>query len=94
VWPRITATFEFSDTRVRWNLERDLAKYTPRFNVAPVDQIEKKIREMEQLPKSQEKIEILDFCQKLLQIFDFLRMHGAITSRTVEPRMTRMMPIK
>jgi putative SOS response-associated peptidase YedK len=32
---RFTATFEFSDIRVRWNLERDLPKYTPRFNVAP-----------------------------------------------------------
>jgi hypothetical protein len=32
---RITATFEFSDIRVRWNLDRDLPKYTPRFNVAP-----------------------------------------------------------
>ena len=32
---RITATFEFSDIRVRWNLDRDLASYTPRFNIAP-----------------------------------------------------------
>jgi putative SOS response-associated peptidase YedK len=32
---RITATFEFSDIRVRWNLDSDLPKYTPRFNVAP-----------------------------------------------------------
>ena len=32
---RFTATFEFSDIRVRWNLDRDLTKYTPRFNVAP-----------------------------------------------------------
>ena len=32
---RFTATFEFSDIRVRWNLDRDLPKYTPRFNVAP-----------------------------------------------------------
>ena len=32
---RFTATFEFSDVRVRWNLDRDLPKYTPRFNVAP-----------------------------------------------------------
>ena len=32
---RITATFEFSDIRVRWNLDRDLPLYTPRFNVAP-----------------------------------------------------------
>jgi putative SOS response-associated peptidase YedK len=29
------ATFEFSDIRARWNLDRDLPKYTPRFNVAP-----------------------------------------------------------
>jgi putative SOS response-associated peptidase YedK len=32
---RFTATFEFSDIRVRWNLDGDLAKYTPRFNIAP-----------------------------------------------------------
>jgi putative SOS response-associated peptidase YedK len=32
---RITPTFEFSDIRVRWNLDRDLPKYTPRFNIAP-----------------------------------------------------------
>ena len=32
---RFTATFEFSDIRVRWNLDRDLPQYTPRFNIAP-----------------------------------------------------------
>ena len=32
---RITATFEFSDIRVHWNLDHDLPKYTPRFNIAP-----------------------------------------------------------
>jgi putative SOS response-associated peptidase YedK len=32
---RFTATFEFSDIRVRWNLDRDLPDYTPRYNVAP-----------------------------------------------------------
>ena len=32
---RITATFEFSDIRIRWELDRDLPKYTPRFNIAP-----------------------------------------------------------
>jgi hypothetical protein len=32
---RFTTTFEFSDIRVRWNLDRDLSKYTPRYNVAP-----------------------------------------------------------
>jgi putative SOS response-associated peptidase YedK len=32
---RITATFEFSDIRIRWNLDRDLPLYTPRFNIAP-----------------------------------------------------------
>src|SRR5438445_5179559 len=31
----ITATFEFSDVRVRWNLDRDLPNYKPRFNIAP-----------------------------------------------------------
>jgi putative SOS response-associated peptidase YedK len=32
---RFTAMFEFSDIRVRWNLDHDLPKYTPRFNIAP-----------------------------------------------------------
>ena len=32
---RFTATFEFSGIRVRWNLDRDLQLYKPRFNVAP-----------------------------------------------------------
>ena len=32
---RFTATFEFSEIRVRWNLDRDLPNYTPRFNIAP-----------------------------------------------------------
>ena len=32
---RFTAAFEFSDIRVRWNLDRDVAKYKPRFNIAP-----------------------------------------------------------
>lgn len=32
---RFTTTFEFSDLRIRWNLDRDLPKYTPRFNIAP-----------------------------------------------------------
>jgi len=32
---RMTATFEFSDIGVRWNLDRDLPKYKPRFNIAP-----------------------------------------------------------
>jgi putative SOS response-associated peptidase YedK len=32
---RFKATFEFSDIRVRWNLDRDLPEYTPRYNVAP-----------------------------------------------------------
>ena len=34
VWP-ITATFEFSDIRIRWNLDRDLPLYKPLFNIAP-----------------------------------------------------------
>ena len=29
-----TATFEFSEIRVRWNLDRDLPLYKPRFNIA------------------------------------------------------------
>src|SRR6266481_9321207 len=32
---RITSTFEFSDIRVRWNLDHDLSLYKPRFNIAP-----------------------------------------------------------
>lgn len=32
---RITATFEFSDLRIRWNLDRNLPLYMPRFNIAP-----------------------------------------------------------
>src|SRR5262245_59486432 len=31
---RFTASFEFSDIRVCWNLDHDLPNYTPRFNVA------------------------------------------------------------
>jgi len=32
---RFTATFEFSDIRVRWNLDRDLPSFRLRFNIAP-----------------------------------------------------------
>jgi hypothetical protein len=32
---RVTATFEFSDIRIRWNLDRDLPHYTHCFNIAP-----------------------------------------------------------
>jgi putative SOS response-associated peptidase YedK len=32
---RITATFEFNDIKIRWNLEHDLAEFSPRFNIAP-----------------------------------------------------------
>ena len=32
---RFTATFEFSDIRVRWNLDHDQPQYKPRFNIAP-----------------------------------------------------------
>ena len=32
---RFTATFEFSDLKIRWSLERDLRNYSPRFNIAP-----------------------------------------------------------
>jgi len=32
---RFTASFEFRDIRMRWNLDRDLPRYTPRFNIAP-----------------------------------------------------------
>jgi putative SOS response-associated peptidase YedK len=32
---RITATFEFNEIRVRWNLDRDLSLYSRRYNIAP-----------------------------------------------------------
>jgi putative SOS response-associated peptidase YedK len=32
---RITATFEFNDIKIRWNLEHDLAAFAPHFNIAP-----------------------------------------------------------
>jgi putative SOS response-associated peptidase YedK len=32
---RFTATVEFSNIRVRWNLGHDLRLYTPHFNIAP-----------------------------------------------------------
>jgi putative SOS response-associated peptidase YedK len=32
---RITSTFEFSDIRIRWNLDRDVPLSKPRFNIAP-----------------------------------------------------------
>jgi putative SOS response-associated peptidase YedK len=32
---RFSATFEFSDIRIRWNLERELPAFAPRFNIAP-----------------------------------------------------------
>jgi putative SOS response-associated peptidase YedK len=32
---RFAATFEFSNIRVRWYLDRDLSLYKPRFNIAP-----------------------------------------------------------
>jgi putative SOS response-associated peptidase YedK len=34
VWPHYSY-FEFSDIRVRWNLDRDLPLYKPHFNIAP-----------------------------------------------------------
>lgn len=32
---RFTATFEFREIKVRWNLQRDLPVFTPRYNIAP-----------------------------------------------------------
>jgi putative SOS response-associated peptidase YedK len=32
---RITATFDFSNIRIRWNLQNDLPSLAPRFNIAP-----------------------------------------------------------
>jgi len=32
---RFTASFEFREIKVRWNLQRDLPFFTPRYNIAP-----------------------------------------------------------
>jgi putative SOS response-associated peptidase YedK len=32
---RFTATFEFREIRIRWNLQHDLPSFAPRYNVAP-----------------------------------------------------------
>jgi putative SOS response-associated peptidase YedK len=32
---RITRTFEFSDIKLRWNVDHDLPIYAPRYNIAP-----------------------------------------------------------
>jgi putative SOS response-associated peptidase YedK len=32
---RFTATFEFREIRIRWNLQRDLPSLSPRYNIAP-----------------------------------------------------------
>jgi putative SOS response-associated peptidase YedK len=32
---RITRTFEFSDIRLRWDIDHDLTLYAPRYNIAP-----------------------------------------------------------
>lgn len=32
---RFTATFEFREIRIRWNLQHDLPSFSPRYNIAP-----------------------------------------------------------
>jgi putative SOS response-associated peptidase YedK len=32
---RFTATFEFREIKVRWNLRGDLRSFAPRYNIAP-----------------------------------------------------------
>ena len=36
---RFGATFTFREIMVRWNLQRDLPLYAPRFNIAPSQQV-------------------------------------------------------
>ena len=36
---RFTASFEFREIKVRWNLQRDLPLFVPRFNIAPSQQV-------------------------------------------------------
>ena len=50
---RITCTFEFSDIWVRWNLDRDLPLYKPRFNIA-AEQISPTIRVIPGLPPTKD----------------------------------------
>jgi putative SOS response-associated peptidase YedK len=32
---RFTATFEFREIKIRWNLQGDLPSFAPRYNIAP-----------------------------------------------------------
>jgi putative SOS response-associated peptidase YedK len=36
---RFTASFEFREIRIRWNLQRDLPIFAPRYNIAPSQQV-------------------------------------------------------
>jgi hypothetical protein len=36
---RFTASFEFRENRIRWNLQRDLSLFTPRYNIAPSQEV-------------------------------------------------------
>jgi putative SOS response-associated peptidase YedK len=36
---RFTASFEFREIKVRWNLERDIPLFTPRYNIAPSQEV-------------------------------------------------------
>jgi len=36
---RFTATFEFREIRICWNLQRDLPIFTPRYNIAPSQEV-------------------------------------------------------
>ena len=42
---RFTATFEFREIKVRWNLHGDLTGLTPRYNIAPSQQVPVIVRE-------------------------------------------------
>ena len=36
---RFTASFEFREIRVRWNLQRDIPLFAPRYNIAPSQEV-------------------------------------------------------
>ena len=36
---RFTASFEFRKIKVRWNLQRDFPLFTPRYNIAPSQEL-------------------------------------------------------
>jgi putative SOS response-associated peptidase YedK len=36
---RFTASFEFREIRIRWNLQRDIPLFAPRYNIAPSQEV-------------------------------------------------------